>query len=264
MRWWRHRWRRRASMRSFWRAISGSTRACRSACRRWWCSGCAPRASRRSCRRPTRSTLGKSDTVLCVGTESMSRNPIAAYTPSRRLQDGAGRVQGLPVGGDAGYRAEVAHGRHGGGTGQALPDHARGYGRVCRRQLRSGGEGARGRVLQGRGGAGRRRAVRAGGLPDARDPPAARREVAGRRRASAADAAGSAEGAQAGVQGRADRRQQLGHRRRRGGGRGGATAKATAASRSPASSPAPRSACRRRSWGSARRRPSAPCWPRPG
>ena len=25
-------------------------------------------------------TLGKADTVLCVGTESMSRNPIAAYT----------------------------------------------------------------------------------------------------------------------------------------------------------------------------------------
>ena len=43
-----------------------------------------------------------------------------------------------------------------------------------------------------------------------------------------------------------------------------ATARATAASRSPASSPAPPWACRRRSWGLARRRPSALCWPRPG
>ncbi len=56
--------------------------------------------------------------------------------------------------------------------------------------------------------------------------------------ASAADSAGSAQGAQARVQGCADGRQQLGHRRRRGRRRGGATAKITAMrSRSPASSP---------------------------
>ena len=38
------------------------------------------------------------DLALCVGTESMSRNPVASYTQPRRLPHGAGRVQGLPLG----------------------------------------------------------------------------------------------------------------------------------------------------------------------
>ena len=188
------------------------------------------------------------------------------YAP-RRLQDGPGRVQGLPVGGDARYRAEVAHGRHRRGAGQALPDHARGYRRLRRRELRAGHRRARGRLLQGRGRAGDGASGSSGRATQTREIRLPRKVAAARRRrASAADAARGAEGAQARLQGRADRRQQLGHRRRRRrGGRGRQRLQrgSTAPSRLRASSPAPPWACRRRSWGSGRRRRSAPCSPRP-
>ncbi len=106
--------------------------------------------------------------------------PDRRLQPPRRLQDGAGRVQGLPVGSDAGHGAALAHGRYRRGAGEALPDHARGHGRLRRHQLRAGREGARGRLLQGRGRAPRCRAVRAAGIPDARDPLAPRDQVARR------------------------------------------------------------------------------------
>ncbi len=51
------------------------------------------------------------DLALCVGTESMSRNPVASYTIAR-LPHGPGRVQGFPVGGAARSRPRRHHGRH--------------------------------------------------------------------------------------------------------------------------------------------------------
>ena len=80
MRWWPPRWRRRASMRSSLRAISASTRACRSACRRCWCSGCAPRASRRSCRRPTRSRSASPRRCCASAPNPCRAIPIASYS----------------------------------------------------------------------------------------------------------------------------------------------------------------------------------------
>ena len=73
-------WRRPASMRSFWRATSGCTRAFRSACRRWWCSGCARRGSRRSCRRPTRSRSA-SRTRCCASAPNPCRAIRSPPTP---------------------------------------------------------------------------------------------------------------------------------------------------------------------------------------
>ena len=117
---------------------------------------------------------GRPDRSGQVGSGAVRRHrihvaqPHRRLHPPRRLQDGPGGVQGLPVGGDAGHGAEVAHGRYGRGAGQALPDHARGYRRVRRHQLRSRGEGARSWLLHRRDRARRGRAVRARGIRDAR------------------------------------------------------------------------------------------------
>ena len=54
---------------------------CRSACRRSWCSGCAPRASRRSCRRPTRSRSA-SRTRCCASAPSPCRAIRSPPTPT--------------------------------------------------------------------------------------------------------------------------------------------------------------------------------------
>ena len=178
-------------MRSSSRATSASMPACRSACRRCWCSGCAPRASRRSCRRPIRSRSASREAVLCVGTESMSRNPIASYSHRGGFRMGQVEFKDFLWEATMDTAPKIAHGRHGRGTGQALPDHARRDGCLCCHELRPGEQGARGRLLQGRGGAGRCRAVCARGLPDARDQASARGEGGGSGRASAADAAGS-------------------------------------------------------------------------
>ena len=54
--------------------------------------------------------------ALCVGTEIMSRNPVAVLHASRRLSAGPGGVQGFSVGGAAGPGAWAHHGRYGGGA----------------------------------------------------------------------------------------------------------------------------------------------------
>ena len=149
------------------------------------------------------------------------------YAP-RRLQDGTGGVQGLPVGGDAWIRRRRSR------MGDTAEELAKRY-QITREETDAFAAASFDRAVKAREAGyfkdevvrGRCRAVRARGLPDARDQAAARGEGGGSRRASAADAARSAEGAQARVQGRADGRQQLGHRRwrrrRRGGERKDAT-----------------------------------------
>ena len=210
--------------------------------------------------------LGKSKAVLCVGTESMSRNPIAAYThrggfrmgqvefkdflweatldtaPKSRMGDTAEELakryqitrEDTDAFAAASFERAIAAREAGFFEGEVVPVTGERFERAgyATREIR---------------------------LP--------RKVAAARgRRASAADAARGAEGAQARLQGRADRRQQLGHRRwrrRRGRGRQRLQRGSTALGRLRASSPARRSACRRRSWGSGRRRRSAPCSPRP-
>ena len=61
---------------------------------------------------------------------------------SRRLPDGAGRVQGLPVGSPDGPLGQCHHGRHGGKSRAAVPDHARARWTPTRRELRARREGA--------------------------------------------------------------------------------------------------------------------------
>ena len=117
--------------------------------------------------------LGKSKAVLCVGTESMSRNPIAAYTHRGGFK--MGQVEFKDFLWEA--TLDTAPKSRMGDTAEEL---AKRY-QITREDtdafaaasFRTGRRRARGRLLQGRGRAGDGRAVRAGGLRDARDPPAA-------------------------------------------------------------------------------------------
>ena len=210
-------------------------------------------------------SLGRAELALCVGTESMSRNPIAAYTHRggfrmgqvefkdflwEALHDPAPtspwatpprtwrkQYQITPAAGGR-LRRALVHAR-GQGAGRRLPRRRDRAGRDARNS-KSTGLNARGiKVKDEREGRHPYPAVL--GRAAGENPPGLRR--------------------------RADRRQFLGHRRRRRRPFWSAaptTPASTARSRWRAFSPAPRSACRRRSWASARCRRSARCWSAPG
>ena len=81
------------------------------------------------------------DLALCVGTESMSRNPIAAYTHRGGFKHGAGRVQGFPLGSPDGPLRQCHDGRHRGKPCAAISDHAARGGRVRGAFVRARREG---------------------------------------------------------------------------------------------------------------------------
>ena len=94
----------------------------------------------------------------------------------RRLPDGAGRVQGFPLGSPDGPLRQRHHGRHGGEPCAAVSDHARRGGRVRGAQLRARREGEGVGLPRGRDRAGENRRVRARRLQRARHQAVARDE----------------------------------------------------------------------------------------
>ena len=164
-------------------------------------------------------SLGRARLALCVGTEFDEPQPDRRLYASRRLSPRAGRVQGFPVGGAARPRRQCEHGRHRGESRPPVPDHPARGGRLCGAQLRAGDERAEVGLPGRRDRAGEERDLRARRLPDAR-PQAQRREGACRRHPCPPLPARGARQHPAGLRRRADRRQFVGDRRRRGGGAG--------------------------------------------
>ena len=77
------------------------------------------------------------DLALCVGTEFDEPQPDRRLHAPQRLPDGAGRVQGLPLGSPDGPLRQCHHGRHRGKPRAAVPDHARRGGRLRGALLRA-------------------------------------------------------------------------------------------------------------------------------
>ena len=200
----------------FLRAISASMPACRSACRRCWCSGCARRASRRSCRRPTRSR--SASRRRCCASEP---NPCRA-TPSPSYSHRGGFRMGQVEFKDFLWEAtmDTAPKIRMGDTAEEL---AKRY-QITREDTDAFAAASFDRANKAREAGYFKNEVvpvvaeqfARRGLPDARDQASSWSEGGGSGRASAADAAGSAQGAQGRVQGCADGWQQLGDCRRRG------------------------------------------------
>ena len=156
--------------------------------------------------------------ALCVGAESMSRNPLALYTH----RDGA--RMGSVAFKDFLWESllDPAPGRTMGQTAEALaralPDHTGRGGRVRGTQFRSraGGTGVSGR----RNCSGGERDVPARGVCRSRHRVAAQVRASGARYTCAAVIGGGVGRAASRLRRRADRRQQLRHRRWCGGGAG--------------------------------------------
>ena len=80
--------------------------------RRIWCSGSAAPASR-CWRRPSDAvSLERAELALCVGTESMSRNPVAAYTHRGGFRMGQVEFKDFLWEALLDPGANVHHGRH--------------------------------------------------------------------------------------------------------------------------------------------------------
>ena len=209
-------------------------------------------------------TLGKSDAVLCVGTESMSRNPIAAYTHRGGFR--MGQVEFKDFLWEA--TLDTAPKSRMGDTAEEL---AKRY-QITREDTDAFAAASFDRAVKAREAGYFKGEV----VPVVAEPFERQgyqtREIRLPRGVKSLEAdehprptpLEALQGLEGRFQRRADRRQQLGHRRRRRSSRGGERQEAMAASRWPASWPELLWACRRRSWGSARRPPSAPCWPRLG
>ena len=100
---WLATWHRATSTSSSCRATSACTPACRWKCRPSWCSASAAPASSCFARRVSRSRAAPARPRCVVGTESMTRNPIAAFDHRTGFKLGApSRLQGLHVGGAEG------------------------------------------------------------------------------------------------------------------------------------------------------------------
>ena len=77
----------------------------------------------------------RADLALCVGTESMSRNPIAAYTHRGGFRLGQVEFKDFLWEALIDPAAERHHGRHRGEPRAAVPDHAAGGGRLRGQEL---------------------------------------------------------------------------------------------------------------------------------
>ena len=195
-------------------------------------------------------SLGRAELALCVGTESMSRNPIAAYTHRGGFRHGAGRVQGFPVGGAARSRRHASAWATPRRTSPGSTDHAaRRWTRFAARSFERAIAARRSRLPRRRDRAGDERDLRAGRLRAARHQAGqGRRERRPPTPMSGPRPIEALAKHPAGLRRRADRRQFLGHRRWRGGGAGRlrrTTSRQPARRRSRASWRAPPSACRR-------------------
>ena len=164
--------------------------------------------------------------------------------------------------------AKVHDGRHRGKSRAAISDHAAGGGRLRGAQLRARDRGAEKRLPAGEIAPVKTETFEIDGL-EPRGIRLARetREVSADTPYPAVAGRGARED-QAGLRRRADRRQFLGHRRRRGSGdRGRRRTMPKQNGKTPLArilGAVPRSACRRRSWASARCRRSRPCSSAPG
>ena len=136
---------------------------------------------------------------------------------ARRLPHGRRRFQGFSVGSAARSGGRRQHGRHGGEPRAALPDHTRRGRRLRRAELRARGRGADIGLPRRRDRPDQERDIRACALSAAR-AQAQGRQGACRRHPCAPLPARDARRHPAGLRRGADRRQFLGHRRRRGGG----------------------------------------------
>ena len=188
--------------------------------------------------------------------------PDRRLHPPRRLPARAGRVQGLPLGSADGPFRQRQHGRHGGESRAPVPDHAAGGGRIRGQELRPRHRRAEVGLPGGRDRAGDERELRAwrttsraGSSSRARRnspptpisaPPRSRRWKRSARRSAACRPA-------------AIRRPSSTARRPRWSPPR-TTSRSPARRRLPASSRARWSACRPRSWASARCRRSRRCW----
>ena len=114
------------------------------------------------------------DLALCVGTEFDEPQPDRRLYASQRVPDGAGRVQGFPLGSPDGSFRQCHDGRHGGEPRAAVSDHARRGGRLCGALVRTCHEGEGVRLSGRRDRAGEDRGICARGLQRARHQAVAR------------------------------------------------------------------------------------------
>ena len=207
-------------------------------------------------------SLGRADLALCVGAESMSRNPIAAYTHRGGFR--LGQVEFKDFLWEA--LLDPAADATMGDTAENLarqyqitrPEVDRYAARSFDRAIAAQASG----FLAGEIVAVKTETFAVDGL-NARGIKLRGKSERRRQRHPCAALAGRGAGQDpAGLRRRADRRQFLGHRRWRGGGAGRVVRLCQtrrARSRSRGSWPASRSACRRISWASGRCPPSGRC-----
>ena len=210
-----------------------------------------------------RSSLRRADLALCVGTESMSRNPVAAYTHRGGFRMGQVEFKDFLWEALLDPAANVT-------MGDTAENLARQY-QITRpevdefaaRSFARARRGAAERLPRRRDRAGDERDLRAAGYKP-RGIRLKGAKVAGRH--PRAPLAGRGAGQDpAGLRRRADRRQQSAHRRRRGGRAGRSAPTMRKHGKAPLARLVAGAAvgCRRRSWASARCRRSARCWSAP-
>ena len=203
--------------------------------------------------------------ALCVGTESMSRNPVVAYTHRGGFRMGQVEFK------DFLWEALIDPAANA-TMGDTAENLARQY-QITRdrgRRLRGAQLCARGRragvgLPRRRDRAGDHRGIRAGRIRLPRHHAPARHQGARPRHPHPPFDGRAAREDPPGVRRRADRRQFVGDRRRRGG-RARGLRRLRRKARQGAARPHRRGclgrACRRRSWASVRCRRSRPCWRR--
>ncbi len=209
-------------------------------------------------------SLGRAELALCVGTESMSRNPVASYTSRGGFRMGQVEFK------DFLWEA-LMDPACGLGMGDTAENLARRYQitraasrRLCRALVHARGQGAGERLSCRRDSAGLDRKLRS------RRPEKPRHQDQGRdfrrqpRSHSTAEQLGKIRAAFGGVQTGGNSSAIVDGAGAILVGSADYTPKSSGRSRWRAFWPAPPSACRRRSWASARCRRSRRCWTAPG